>query len=192
MSEDNFKINSNLDKYINILKKNLKYIVSVFALFFIGFLFLIFLENQKEKKQILLSEIFINAKLLIEQNKKNDAKLVLEDLVNKKNKFYSTLSLSFIISNELEEDNNKIIKMFDKVLSIKSLENEELNLIRYKKTIFLAKNNKTQELLESANIIINSNSQWRNEVINLLGEYFLSKGEKLKSQEYFNLLNLKK
>jgi hypothetical protein len=192
MSEDNFKINSNLDKYINILKKNLKYIVSVFALFFIGFLFLIFLENQKEKKQILFSEIFINAKLLIEQNKKNDAKLVLEDLVNKKNKFYSTLSLSFIISNELEEDNNKIIKMFDKVLSIKSLENEELNLIRYKKTIFLAKNNKTQELLESANIIINSNSQWRNEVINLLGEYFLSKGEKLKSQEYFNLLNLKK
>jgi hypothetical protein len=192
MSEDNFKINSNLDEYINILKKNLKYIVSVFALFFIGFLFLIFLENQKEKKQILFSEIFINAKLLIEQNKKNDAKLVLEDLVNKKNKFYSTLSLSFIISNELEEDNNKIIKMFDKVLSIKSLENEELNLIRYKKTIFLAKNNKTQELLESANIIINSNSQWRNEVINLLGEYFLSKGEKLKSQEYFNLLNLKK
>jgi hypothetical protein len=192
MSEDNFKINSNLDKYINILKKNLKYIVSVFALFFIGFLFLIFLENQKEKKQILFSEIFINAKLLIEQNKKNDAKLVLEDLVNKKNKFYSTLSLSLIISNELEEDNNKIIKMFDKVLSIKSLENEELNLIRYKKTIFLAKNNKTQELLESANIIINSNSQWRNEVINLLGEYFLSKGEKLKSQEYFNLLNLKK
>jgi len=192
MSEDNFKINSNLDKYINILKKNLKYIVSVFALFFIGFLFLIFLENQKEKKQILFSEIFINAKLLIEQNKKDDAKLVLEDLVNKKNKFYSTLSLSLIISNELEEDNNKIIKMFDKVLSIKSLENEELNLIRYKKTIFLAKNNKTQELLESANIIINSNSQWRNEVINLLGEYFLSKGEKLKSQEYFNLLNLKK
>ena len=192
MSEDNFKIDSNLDKYINILKKNLKYIVSVFALFFIGFLFLIFLENQKEKKQILFSEIFINAKLLIEQNKKNDAKLVLEDLVNKKNKFYSTLSLSFIISNELEEDNNKIIKMFDKVLSIKSLENEELNLIRYKKTIFLAKNNKTQDLLESANIIINSNSQWRNEVINLLGEYFLSKGEKLKSQEYFNLLNLKK
>ena len=97
MSEDNFKINSNLDKYINILKKNLKYIVSVFALFFIGFLFLIFLENQKEKKQILFSEIFINAKLLIEQNKKNDAKLVLEDLVNKKNKFYSTLSLSLII-----------------------------------------------------------------------------------------------
>ena len=36
MSEDNFKINSNLDKYINILKKNLKYIVSVFALFFIA------------------------------------------------------------------------------------------------------------------------------------------------------------
>ena len=32
----------------------------------------------------------------------------------------------------------------------------------------------------------------QNEVINLLGEYFLSKGEKLKSQEYFNLLNLKK
>ena len=192
MSEDNFKINSNLDKYINILKKNLKYIVSVFALFFIGFLFLIFLENQKEKKQILFSEIFINAKLLLEQNKTNNAKLILVDLVDKKNKFYSTLSLSLIISNELEEDNNKIIKMFDKVLSIKSLENEELNLIRYKKTIFLAKNNKTQELLESANIIINSNSQWRNEVINLLGEYFLSKGEKLKSQEYFNLLNLKK
>ena len=192
MSEDNFKIDSNLEKYTNILKKNLKYIVTVFALLFIAFVFLIFLENQKEKKQILFSEIFINAKLLIEQNKKNDAKLVLEDLVNKKNKFYSTLSLSFIISNELEKDNNKIIKMFDKVLSIKSLENEELNLIRYKKIIFLAKNNKTQDLLESANIIINSNSQWRNEVINLLGEYFLSKGEKLKSQEYFNLLNLKK
>ena len=192
MSEDNLKIDSNLEKYTNIFKKNLKYIVTVFALLFIAFVFLIVLENQKEKKQILFSEIFINAKLLLEQNKTNDAKLILEDLVDKKNKFYSTLSLSLIISNELEKDNNKIIKMFDKVLSIKSLENEELNLIRYKKIIFLAKNNKTQELLESANIIINSNSEWRNEVINLLGEYFFSKGEKLKSKEYFNLLNVKK
>ena len=172
MSEDNLKIDSNLEKYTNILKKNLKYIVTVFVLLFIAFVFLIFLENQKEKKQILFSEIFINAKLLLEQNKTNNAKLILVDLVDKKNKFYSTLSLSLIISNELEKDNIKIIKMFDKVLSIKSLQNEELNLIRYKKTIFLAKNNKTQELLESANIIINSNSEWRNEVINLLGEYF--------------------
>ena len=43
----------------------------------------------------------------------------------------------------------------------------------------------------SINPIINSDSVWRNMSINLIAEYFLSKGENNKAQEYIQLLNTK-
>ena len=39
------------------------------------------------------------------------------------------------------------------------------------------------------NHIINSESLWRRDAIKLLSEYFLYRGEKLKSDEYKSLLN---
>lgn len=191
MSEETLKTENKLKIIQIIFKKNIKYIFILTFVIILAAIASIYVKNNKEKNQVLVSEKFINAKILLEKKQNGKAKKILEELVDNKNSFYSPLSLSLIISNELEKSEENIINLFDKVLSINSLEKLELDLILYKKTIFLAKIGKDQKLLDTANRLINNESSLRNETINLLGEYFLNKGEKLKSEEYFNLLKNK-
>jgi predicted negative regulator of RcsB-dependent stress response len=191
MSEETLKTENKLKIIQIIFKKNIKYIFILTFVIILAAIASIYVKNNKEKNQVLVSEKFINAKILLEKKQNGKAKKILEELVDNKNSFYSPLSLSLIISNELEKSEENIINLFDKVLSINSLEKLELDLVLYKKTIFLAKIGKDQKLLDTANRLINNESSLRNETINLLGEYFLNKGEKLKSEEYFNLLKNK-
>ena len=191
MSEETLKTENKLKIIQIIFKKNIKYIFILTFVIILAAIASIYVKNNKEKNQVLVSEKFINAKILLEKKQNGKAKKIIEELVDNKNSFYSPLSLSLIISNELEKSEENIINLFDKVLSINSLEKLELDLILYKKTIFLAKIGKDQKLLDTANRLINNESSLRNETINLLGEYFLNKGEKLKSEEYFNLLKNK-
>ena len=191
MSEETLKTENKLKIIQIIFKENIKYIFILTFVIILAAIASIYVKNNKEKNQVLVSEKFINAKILLEKKQNGKAKKILEELVDNKNSFYSPLSLSLIISNELEKSEENIINLFDKVLSINSLEKLELDLILYKKTIFLAKIGKEQKLLDTANRLINNESSLRNETINLLGEYFLNKGEKLKSEEYFNLLKNK-
>ena len=191
MSEETLKTENKLKIIQIIFKENIKYIFILTFVIILAAIASIYVKNNKEKNQVLVSEKFINAKILLEKKQNGKAKKILEELVDNKNSFYSPLSLSLIISNELEKSEENIINLFDKVLSINSLEKLELDLVLYKKTIFLAKIGKDQKLLDTANRLINNESSLRNETINLLGEYFLNKGEKLKSEEYFNLLKNK-
>ena len=191
MSEETLKTENKLKNIQIIFKKNIKYIFILTFVIILAAIASIYVKNNKEKNQVLVSEKFINAKILLEKKQNGKAKKILEELVDNKNSFYSPLSLSLIISNELEKSEENIINLFDKVLSINSLEKLELDLVLYKKTIFLAKIGKDQKLLDTANRLINNESSLRNETINLLGEYFLNKGEKSKSEEYFNLLKNK-
>lgn len=191
MSEETLNTENKLKNIQIIFKKNIKYIFILTFVIILAAIASIYVKNNKEKNQVLVSEKFINAKILLEKKQNGKAKKILEELVDNKNSFYSPLSLSLIISNELEKSEENIINLFDKVLSINSLEKLELDLVLYKKTIFLAKIGKDQKLLDTANRLINNESSLRNETINLLGEYFLNKGEKLKSEEYFNLLKNK-
>ena len=46
-----------------------------------------------------------------------------------------------------------------------------------------------KEILEILNPIINSKSLWKNEAIKLMSEYFLYKGEDIKSDQFLRLLN---
>ena len=56
-------------------------------------------------------------------------------------------------------------------------------------TFLKSLNNSSEEkILELLNPIINSKSEWRPQAIEILYEYFLSKGEDVKSQEYYQLL----
>mgnify|MGYP004131354829 FL=1 len=46
-------------------------------------------------------------------------------------------------------------------------------------------------MLKTLNPIVNSDSAWRVQAIKILGNYFYNKGEKQKSDEYYNLLKTK-
>jgi predicted negative regulator of RcsB-dependent stress response len=176
---------------LSFLKKNLKNLV-ILSIFFILILFsFFFYSDLQKKKEIKLSENYTLATIQFKEKNKDEAKKLLENIIKQNHKFYSPLALYFIIDNSLETDPIKIIELFDKILSINSINKENLNLIKIKKVIFLFNTENEKLIIETLNPIINSDSVWRNMSIKLISDYFLSKGQKKKANEYIQLLNKK-
>jgi len=184
------KIKKNfLDQSTDFVKKNFK---SVVILLFAGFVFFsifLFYKNSIDKNNIKISEKYTQASILIKQKKIKESKSILVSIINKDHKFYSPLALYLIIDNNIENDYSKIIIFFNKVLKNKSINKENINLIKIKKAIYLINIDKEKLIIETLNPVINSDSVWKNMAINLITEYFLSKEQKVKAQEYFQLLN---
>ena len=179
------------NKFSNFMKKNLKnLIVLLISLFLILFGYFFYKDLQR-KNEIKISEDYIKASIQYEAKKTNEAKLLLEKIIDKEHRFYSPLALYFIIDKNLETDSLKIINFFDKILSIKSIEDENLNLIKIKKAIILFKLEDEEKVIKTLNPIINSDSVWRNMAIKLISDYFVSKNQKTKANEYIELLSNK-
>lgn len=178
-------------KVITLIKKNLKNLIILF-IFIIFILFSYFIYNDlKKKKEIKLSQEYIEASIQFKNKNKDESKKLLENIIFKKHKFYSPLALYFIINNNLETDTSKIIIFYDQILSISSIDQENLNLIKIKKSTFLFKTDNEKLIIETLNPVINSDSVWRNMAIKLMSDYFLSKNQKTKANEYIQLLNNK-
>ena len=101
------------------------------------------------------------------------------------------MALYFLIDNNLETDSKIIINAFDKILLINSIDQENLNLIKIKKAIFLFKLGNEEAMLTTLNPIVNSDSAWRKMAIELISDYFISKNQTVKASEYIQLLNSK-
>ena len=178
--------------FLEVLKDNLKTIIIVFLLLFSIFSIFSFMKYDGKIKKQNLSEDFIKAKILISEKKFVEANNILKDIVNQKDSTYSVLSLYLIINKDLEKDEKLVIKYFDKILSIKALKKEDLNLIKLKKAIYISRYEKEEDLLDLLNPIINSESFWKAQSIKFLGDYYFSKREYNKADEYYSILiNLK-
>ena len=178
-----------LDRLFIFAKKNIKNLIILLALVFIFLIVFLFYSNAQEKNNIKIAEQYTKASILINEKKINESKLLLKFIIEKKHKFYSPLALYLVIDNNIIDDTAYIISSFDKILTINSLEDEHLNLIKIKKAIYLINLDDEKLIRKTLDPIINSNSVWRNMSINLLSEYFLSKNQKEKSQKYILLLN---
>ena len=178
--------------FLEVLKDNLKTIIIVFLLLFSIFSIFSWMKYDANIKKQKLSEDFIKAKIFISEKKFVEANDILKDIVNQKDSTYSVLSLYLIINKDLEKDEKLVIKYFDKILSIKALKKEDLNLIKLKKAIYISRYEKEEDLLDLLNPIINSESFWKAQSIKFLGDYYFSKKEYNKADEYYSiLLNLK-
>tara|TARA_B110000971_G_scaffold207478_1_gene231760 strand:- start:3781 stop:4362 length:582 start_codon:yes stop_codon:yes gene_type:complete len=182
--ENNFQT-----KLTSFIKKNLKNIIISLIVIIISVLSFLFIKNLEKKNNIKISEKYTKAKILLSQKKINLSKNLLEEIINEGNKFYSPLALYLVVENNMEMDSDKIIIFFDQILKINSIDKENLNLINIKKAIYLFNTNNEELIVEILNPIINSSSVWKNVAINLITEYFLSKGQKVKANEYIQLLN---
>ena len=191
MSDETLEKKDKLKLFISKIKENSKLLASAFLIILIVFIVLTFLENRKTKEDIFTSKEFNNAKILIKNKKKQESFIILEKIIDKKHKFYSPMSLYLILDSELEKDQESILKLFDKVISIKKLDKESINLIKIKKALFLSNHYGEQEILKELNPIINSNSVWRSNAINILIDYFSSKGSFSKADQYKKLINNK-
>ena len=176
----------------NFIKKNLKNLIILTILLVLMLFSFLFYKDLQQKNEINISENYTKASIQFDQKKENEAKRLLENIINEGHRFYSPLALYFIIDNNLETDSLKILNFFDKILSINSIDKEDLNLIKIKKAIILFSLEDEEAIIKTLNPIINSDSVWRNMAIKLISDYFVSKNQKTKANEYIELLSNKK
>ena len=189
MSKENLDTNDKIQLIINKLKKNLKLIITLFFIVVLAFSLLTFIKIKKENENILISEKYNKAKVLINNKKNNEGLILLEEVITTKHPFYSPLSLYLILDSNLTGESDKITELFDKVILNNNIDKESINLIKLKKAFYLSNDQNEQALLELLNPIINSDSHWRIIAITFIKDYFLSKDNNLKAEEYNKLLS---
>tara|TARA_Y100001970_G_scaffold293319_1_gene439324 strand:- start:10208 stop:10837 length:630 start_codon:yes stop_codon:yes gene_type:complete len=181
----------NLEKKKTIkdfLKSNLKIFSIIFFILILLGIFFLWLDYTKKTKKINISQDFIDAKVLLSENNKKESLEILTNIINKKDKTYSPLSLYLMIDKKLVDNPNLINEYFDVVISIGGLEKEDLNLLKLKKAIHTSQNSDENELLDLLNPIINSKSVWRAQSIEFIGDYYFSKKQYKKAEQYYSQL----
>ena len=155
----------------------------------------LFLEN-KEKKKILLSENYLQAKIYLEKGNKIKAANILKEVIFANDPTYSTLSFFLLINQNLIIERKEILTLYDHLLDNNKFSKELRNLLIYKKILFNSDFIAESELLESIKPLLNNETLWKPHALLLLGDYFLSKGETIKAiefyQEIFKIKNLQK
>lgn len=173
------------DNFSLLIKNNKKKIFTFFFLIIIIlFSYFLFLEF-KDNRTLKISENYNNAKLLLQNNKNNQAKNILISVINKKDKFYSPSALNLIIDNGLANYDQTLI-FFDTVLSIRGMDKEKKNLFFIKKALFISEKENEIDILNILSPIINSDSVWREKAIDIIVNYYISKGQLEKSEQFKN------
>ena len=174
---------------LNFLKANIKIFLYIIGILILIITAIIWFTNNNKIKETKISDSFINAQILIEKGKKNEAEKILSNLVLEKNSPYSSLSLFLIIENKLIDNKETIINYFDEVINNNSFKEEDLNLLRLKKAIYISDISMEQEILGLLNPIINSNSVWKNHALKFLGDFYYSNGQQQKAKQYYLTLS---
>ena len=120
----------------------IKIFISIFAVIIAG-IFLIFSSYKNEQKNKFMSEKYIQARLYLTSNKKDDAKALLEEIILSKNEFYSLLALNMILEKKLILEKNKILEYFE-ILEKNSSSKHNKDLVIFKKSLFLIKEGQKQ------------------------------------------------
>ena len=157
--ENETKINSS-EKITNFVQKNKNIIVINFILIIsvlVGISYFNYYQKSKNEK---ISEKFVQAGIYLSLNKQEESKKIYKQVISSKNKFYSILALNNIVENNLEENNEEVLKLFEIVEDIKT-EKEHKNIIKLKKALYLIKISKFDEGNKLLKEIISNNSIWK-------------------------------
>ena len=188
MAENLFEAHYDITKKSKLKKfyeSNKILIFSSILILIIFFGSLSFYLDIKEKKKLLLSENYVQAKIYLANGDKIAATNMLKNLIFSNDPVYSTLSFFLILNQNLIIDHDEIAVLFDHLLENNKFENEVRNLLIYKKLLFNSNLTNESELLEEVKPLLNSETLWRPHALLLLGDYFVSKGEYLKAKEFY-------
>ena len=157
----------------------------VIFIFLFSFASIGFYLNNRENKIILLSNNYIEAKVLLENGKKEEATKILKNIILANNKSYSTLSLFLILNESLITDEVELTSLFNHILENNKFNREIKNLIIFKKALFQSSFINESELLEVIKPLLNTETVWKPHALLLLGDYFFSKKEFIKAKEFY-------
>ena len=134
------------NKIINFYNLNKVKVFFFILIFLIGVVSTIFFKINSERKNILISDKYIQAGLYLSSNNDKKAKILFEEIIQSNNKFYSILAFNTILEKNLISDKNQILKYFSVLeKSVNTLDNKDL--IAFKKALYSIKffDNKTGE-----------------------------------------------
>ncbi len=177
------------NNFLNFIKSNSKVFIYSLVIIFITLSVLFWYLNNQEKNKTIISDNYIKAQSFLKNEKKDEAKKILLDIVEKNNSPYSSLALFLIIENDLVENKSIILDYFDKIIENSNLQKEDLNLIKFKKAIYISDLKNEQDILKLLNPIINSNSVWKNHALKFLGDFYISNNQTQKANQYYLLLS---
>ena len=176
-------------KILDFIKRNSKIFIYIIISFLILFLSFFWFLNKSNDKKVQISDDYIKAKILLGNGKNKKAEEILSNLIMNEDSIYSSLSLFLIIEKEIIKDKELILNYFDHILSGDSLKEEDLNLLKLKKAIFISDINKEQEIIELLNPLINQNSVWKAQALKFLGDFYYSFEQFQKAKQYYSLLS---
>ena len=146
------------NKILNFYKNHkIKIYFTIFILLTV-IISLIFFNYKNNKNNIIIAEKYVEAGLYLASNKNNKAKIIYEEIILSKNKFYSILALNTIIEKKLITDQSKILEYFDFLQNRVSSKSSN-DLIILKKALYLMNEmelQKGKDLLK--NLEINNSS----------------------------------
>ena len=188
MPENLFEAQYDVTKKAKLKKFYETYKIFIFSLIFIFVIiygsFSFYLES-KEKKKILLSENYIQAKFYLENGNKSEALNTLKKVIFANDPIYSALSFFLILNQNLISNYKEISVLYDHLLANNNFEAELRNLLIYKKALFNSDFVNESELLETIKPLLKKDTLWKPHGLLLLGDYFVSKGENIKAIEFY-------
>jgi hypothetical protein len=171
------------DRFINFFKKY-KFIIIIFlslvllSIFFVVSKNIIF-ENRAKK----YTQEYVVILSLINDKKIDEAKKRLEILKDSKINLYKVLAISKLL--ELSKENkNEQISILD--YAIKSnIEKNDKDLFKIKKALLAFDNLNEQQFLNLLNPSDFKNSPWRVLSLEMLGDFYIMKGQKIKAKDIY-------
>ena len=176
------------EKIKNFLINNKKSIISVVVIFLLLLFSFFFYEEYKKGNKKKLADKYHASIIQYESGDKSIIYESMKDIIEHKDKTYSPLAFYYLLDNDLIKSKEEINKYFDILINETGLDNENKNLIIFKKGLFNSEFTEENELLNILNPVIKSESIWKPHALYLMAEYYFSKNEKQKSKEFLEQL----
>ena len=138
----------------------------------------------------MISDNFINAKIYLQDGKKDKALKLLKEIIFSNSNIYSPICLFLILDQNLISESTEISALFDHILKNNKFDKEIKNLIIYKQAIFNSSFKDEKALLTDIYPLLNSDSVWKSHGLLLLGDFFVEKKDYEKAKYYFKEITL--
>ncbi len=172
------------DRLLNFFKKY-KFIIIIIISLILLIIFIIVGKNiifeNRAKKNTQEYVIILN---LIKDKKVDEAKKRLEILKDSKINLYKVLAISKLLELSKENKNEQILILDYAIKS--DIEKNDKDLFKIKKALLAFDNLDEQQFLNLLNPGDFKNSPWRVLSLEILGDFYLSKGQKIKAKDVYD------
>ena len=171
------------DKFINFFKKYKFILIIVFSLILILIFFAVIKNIIFESRAKKYTQEYVIILNLVNNKKVDEAKKKLEVLKDSKINIYKVLAISKLL--ELSKENkSEQISTLDYAIN-SNIEKNDKDLFKIKKALLAFENLDETQFINLLNPSDFKESPWRVLVLEILGDFYLSKKQKIKAKEIY-------